>query len=155
MILALDLGTVTGFAYKENGKIISGTWDFSKVKHAGYKYVALHSEISYLLSTKTDLACVSFELVMRHAGTGAAHAYGGFMSQVQSACFLHDKNLPLVGRQVKTIKKHWTGNGNASKLQMIEEARRRGFSPKDDNEADALALLHLVLEEYQNGILLS
>ena len=43
--------------------------------------------------------------------------------------------------QSGTIKRHATGKGNADKDAMIAAARARGFSPADDNEADAIALL--------------
>ena len=43
---------------------------------------------------------------------------------------------------VGTIKRHVTGKGNADKEAVIEAVRRLGFAPADDNEADALALLH-------------
>jgi hypothetical protein len=38
---------------------------------------------------------------------------------------------------VGTIKRSLTGSGNASKGAV----ERRGFAPKDDNEADTIALL--------------
>lgn len=34
-----------------------------------------------------------------------------------------------------------TGSGNASKAAVIAAVQRQGFAPKDDNEADAIALL--------------
>lgn len=54
---------------------------------------------------------------------------------------------------VATIKRHadkftqsaqqldCTGKGNAPKEDVIRAMRAQGFLPKDDNEADALALL--------------
>jgi hypothetical protein len=42
---------------------------------------------------------------------------------------------------VGTSKKHATGRGNAPKQAMIDAARARGFSPADDNEADAISIL--------------
>ena len=47
---------------------------------------------------------------------------------------------------VGTIKRHATGKGNAPKEAMIAAARARGFSPADDNEADAIAILHWAIE---------
>ena len=44
-----------------------------------------------------------------------------------------------------TIKKHATGKGNANKAAMIATMQALGFQPADDNEADALALLHLAM----------
>jgi len=49
------------------------------------------------------------------------------------------RGVPYEGVPVGTIKRHATGKGNADKDAMIAAAR--GFSPADDNEADAIALL--------------
>ena len=45
-----------------------------------------------------------------------------------------------------TIKKHATGKGNAGKDDMIKAMQALGHPVTDDNEADALALLHWSLE---------
>ena len=45
-----------------------------------------------------------------------------------------------------TIKKHATGKGNASKTEVIDAMRALGHPVTDDNEADALALLHWALD---------
>ena len=50
--------------------------------------------------------------------------------------------IPYQGVPVGTIKRHVTGKGNADKQAVIDAVRRLGFAPADDNEADALALLH-------------
>ena len=39
-----------------------------------------------------------------------------------------------------------TGKGNANKDAIIAAARARGFSPVDDNEADAIAILLWAME---------
>lgn len=52
-------------------------------------------------------------------------------------------NVPLHPVGVGQVKKHWTGKGNADKLAMVETARAKGFHPKDNNQADALAILAL------------
>jgi Holliday junction resolvasome RuvABC endonuclease subunit len=56
------------------------------------------------------------------------------------------RGIPYQGVPVGSIKKHATGKGNASKEMMIAAAKARGFRPADDNEADALAILHWVIE---------
>jgi Holliday junction resolvasome RuvABC endonuclease subunit len=48
---------------------------------------------------------------------------------------------------VGTIKKHITGKGNADKLAVIKAVQALGFNPKDDNEADALALLSFAMKQ--------
>lgn len=81
-----------------------------------------------------------FEEVRRHVSTDAAHAYGGLLATLTSWCEHHQ--IPYQGVPVGTIKKYATGKGNASKDEMITAMRRRGHVPTDDNEADALAILH-------------
>jgi Holliday junction resolvasome RuvABC endonuclease subunit len=56
------------------------------------------------------------------------------------------RGIPYQGVPVGTIKRHATGRGNADKEAMIAAARARGFSPADDNEADAIAILHWAME---------
>jgi hypothetical protein len=79
--------------------------------------------------------------VRRHAGTDASHIYGGLMATLTAWAEL--RGVPYEGVPVGTIKRHATGKGNADKDAMIAaaRARARGFSPADDNEADAIALL--------------
>ncbi len=81
---------------------------------------------------------VVFEEVRRHIGTDAAHVYGGLMAVLTEWCEVH--KIPYEGVSVGTIKKFATGKGNADKKAMVEWAFGQGFSPIDDNEADALAL---------------
>ena len=80
-----------------------------------------------------------FEEVRRHAGTSAAHSFGGFLATLTAWCEHH--SIPYSGVPVGTIKKHVTGKGNAGKKEMGDAIRTLGFDPADDNEADALAIL--------------
>ncbi len=80
-----------------------------------------------------------FEEVRAHAGTDAAHIYGGFLGMLTAWCEEHE--VPYEGVPVGTIKRYATGKGNADKTKMVAVIRARGFAPADDNEADAIALL--------------
>lgn len=71
------------------------------------------------------------------------YTYGAFLGQLTAWCELHQ--VPYQGVPVATIKKHATGKGNAGKDEMVATARSRGHQPGDDNEADALAILHWAL----------
>ena len=86
---------------------------------------------------------IYFEEVRRHVGVDAAHAYGGFMATLTSWCEHHQ--IPYQGIPVGTIKKHITGKGSANKQAIISAVKALGFNPIDDNEADAIALLNLIL----------
>lgn len=143
-ILCLDLGTNTGFAAGSSGAVVSGTWNLkqSRFDGAGMRFVKLRTRLNEV-QTAYGAEVVFFEEVRRHAGTDAAHAYGGYLAMLQAWCEEH--KVPYEGVPVGEIKKSWTGKGNADKAAMLAEAWRRGFSPKDDNEADALALFHLAV----------
>ena len=88
---------------------------------------------------------VFFEEVRRHAGVDAAHAYGGFLAHLTAWC--EDHFCPYQGVPVGTIKKHATGHGNADKAAMVAAMQAKGYPVTDDNEADALALLHWALAQ--------
>ncbi|WP_045758558.1 crossover junction endodeoxyribonuclease RuvC [Xanthomonas albilineans] len=146
-ILTLDLGTHTGWALQHlDGTINSGTEHFTpqRFEGGGMRFLRFKRWLNEVLSTCNHIHTVYFEEVRRHAGVDAAHAYGGFMGHLTAWCEHHQ--IPYQGVPVGTIKKHATGKGNASKDDMIASARRRGHTPIDDNQADALALLHWVIE---------
>ncbi len=145
-ILALDLGTTTGWAiHDKTGSITSGIADFKIGRFEGGGMPFLRFK-QFLTETKNMLDgfdAVYFEEVRRHIGTDAAHKYGGFMDQL-TAWGEHHK-IPYQGVPVGTIKKHITGKGNANKQDVINAVKAKGFNPIDDNEADAIALLDFIL----------
>jgi Holliday junction resolvasome RuvABC endonuclease subunit len=147
VILALDLGTTTGWAVRsQGGAILSGSELFrpNRFDGGGMRYLRFFNWISDLDRLSGPLSMIVFEEVRRHAGTDAAHVYGGFMATLTSWAELRE--VPYQGTPVGTIKRFATGKGNASKPQMIEAMRAKGFTPADDNEADALALLLWAVE---------
>ena len=146
-ILALDLGTHTGWAlWQADRSTTSGTEHFApqRFEGGGMRYLRFKRWLTELKNSAEGLDAVFFEEVRRHAGVDAAHAYGGFMAHLTAWCEHHQ--IPYQGVPVGTIKKHATGKGNAGKADMIVAMRARGFSPTDDNEADALALLGWALD---------
>ena len=146
-ILTLDLGTHTGWAlHLPDASITSGTQHFKpqRFEGGGMRFLRFKRWLADLLSASGHINAVYFEEVRRHAGVDAAHAYGGFMGHLTAWCEHH--NIPYQGVPVGTIKKHATGKGNAGKDEMIASVQLRGHAPCDDNEADALALLHWAIE---------
>jgi hypothetical protein len=146
-ILALDLGTTTGWALRGNvGQIVSGTVSFrpSRYDGGGMRYVRFRAWLDQLADDAGAIAAIHYEEVRSHAGTDAAHIYGGLLATLTA--WAEQRSVPHQGAPVGTVKKHATGKGNAGKPAMIAAARARGFDPTDDNEADALAILHWALE---------
>lgn len=142
-ILALDLGAQMGWALtKRDGSIIGGSEAFAPAKHGGHgpRFLAFMTFLSQLRIMHGEIHVVYFEDVKRHAGTLAAHAYGGFLAILQVWCSVNGK-VPMYALGVGQIKKAWTGKGNADKATMIVWAKNRGLRPLDDNHADAMAIL--------------
>lgn len=145
-ILALDLGTTTGWALMAcDRSVTSGTESFKphRFEGGGMRFLRFKRWLTEIKQTSDSIDAVYFEEVRRHLGVDAAHAYGGFMAHLTAWCEHHQ--IPYQGVPVGTIKKHATGKGNASKDEMIAAAKARGHLPADDNEADALALLYYAL----------
>lgn len=145
-VLALDLGTVTGWATAHGTSVSSGSQVFrpGRYEGGGMRFLRFRRWLNEVHSALGEINAVYFEEVRRHAGTDAAHIYGGFLATLSEWC--EANNIPYQGVPVGTIKKHATGKGNCGKEEMIQAAKSRGFNPGCDNEADALALLDLVLQ---------
>jgi hypothetical protein len=146
-MLALDLGTTTGWALRgRDGLITSGTASFKPGRYdgGGMRYLRFTNWLAEIERLSGPIAAIWFEEVRRHTGTDAAHVYGGLMATLTAWAEL--RGVPYQGVPVGTIKRHATGHGNAPKGAMIAAARARGFGPADDNEADAIALLLWAIE---------
>ena len=151
-ILALDLGTTTGWALRgSDGHITSGSESFrpQRFEGGGMRFLRFKRWLTEIKQSCDGIDALHFEEVRRHVSTDAAHAYGGFLATLTAWCEHHQ--IPYQGVSVGTIKKHATGKGNASKDEMVASARARGHAPADDNEADALALLHWAVQHHDIG----
>lgn len=144
-VLALDLGTRMGWALANGfGRISSGTNNFkpNRFDGGGMRYLLFERWLN-LIHTTSPIKIVYFEEVRGHIGTDAAHIYGGFMGTLTSWC--EERKIPYQGVHVSIIKKFIAGKGNASKQDVIQAVKGRGFLPVDDNEADAISLLLYVI----------
>jgi Holliday junction resolvasome RuvABC endonuclease subunit len=147
-ILALDLGTTTGWALQgSDGAITSGTQSFKpqRFEGGGMRYLRFKRWLLEIKTLQNGLQEIYFEEVRRHASTDASHVYGGFLGLLSVFCEHH--HIAYQGVPVGTIKRHATGKGNAGKQEVIGAMQRLGHAPADDNEADALALLHWALAQ--------
>ena len=152
MVLCLDLGTKTGWAFRSPDALItSGTAEFrhDRYQGGGMRFLKFKHWLDKMLTTVTQIDAIYFEEVRRHLGVDAAHAYGGFLAHLSAWCEQH--GIAYEGVPVGTIKRHVTGKGNACKAKVIQAVRQRGHHPDDDNEADALALLHWVIDTRIGG----
>jgi hypothetical protein len=148
-ILALDLATNTGWALRlADGQIISGTVSFrpSRYDGGGIRYLRFRSWLDSMAADAGGIGVIHYEEVRRHVSTDAAHVHGGLLATLTSWC--EQRSIAYQGVPVGTIKRHVTGKGNADKQAVIAAVRKRGFSPADDNEADAIAILLWAIETH-------
>lgn len=147
-VLALDLGTTTGWAFGTVTRthIMSGVMQLKpgRFDSSSMRFIRFRKQLDEICGVeKPDV--IVFEEVRRHAGTDAAHVYGGLMATLQ--VYATEAGIPYEGVPVGAIKKHATGKGNADKAAMIAAVVKWGYRPADDNEADAIALCRLKLRE--------
>ena len=156
-LLALDLGQKTGWCLRHpDGHYVGGTADFSgQAERIGLRYYyfrrfLIRRELE-LAPGHEPLAAVCYEKVQfvpKMGGLKAAQAWAGFEAILTSWC--EYKDIPYIGVPVGTLKKDFTGRGNASKEEMLDHARALGWKPVDDNHADAIALMSYYEVNHEN-----
>lgn len=140
-VVGIDPGLHCGYAVidEDTGdRIDSGVWELKTTDDGlGMIGLRLRRHLLELLGTGKVVA-LAYEDVARHAGTKAAHKYGGIIQVVTMTCDSCGMHA-YTGIPVGTIKKTATGKGNASKGAMVDAAMRRfGIVLPGEDEADAL-----------------
>ena len=96
-LLTLDLGTKAGFCVGARvGALASGTGNFKPGRYdgGGMRFVRFRKWLDELQEAY-PIDRVAFEEVRRHAGTDAAHVYGGLLATLTAWC--EDHNIPYEG----------------------------------------------------------
>jgi hypothetical protein len=146
-VIALDLGTITGFALRAaDTNAVSGTVSFrpSRYDGGGIRYLRFRAWLDSIAEDTGSISAVYYEEVRRHLSTDAAHVHGGLLATLTAWC--EQRSIAYQGVPVGTIKRFVAGRGNADKAAVIKAIRARGYSPVDHNEADAIAILLWALE---------
>ena len=140
-IIALDMATQTGYA-ANTAPWISGSVCFpvKRGESPGMRFIRFRAwlyETLEVMLGEIDLICYE---QAHHRGGAATAVCVGMVAILQAFAAEHDIELMTV--HTATLKKYATGNGRASKEDMIQAARER-FDREimDDNEADALFIL--------------
>lgn len=143
-LLALDLATVTGYAYLKSleDTPISGACRMVSVDKSGAGFFICFEKFIDELITRFNPHTIVLEAPFIGAmrNLNVARRLIGFTILTEMAAVKH--SVPRV-REVAhgSVKKFFTGNGHASKEDMIFKCQQKGWDPQDDNEADALAIL--------------
>lgn len=152
-ILALDLGSKTGYAYQTRaGAITSGTWRLATAKElkeqegreGDCRFCRLVENVREIV-LREGIETLGFEDVQFSTYTAQTQLWATF----RGAVWLLGCQIPTLTVEavpVGTLKKFATGHGAATKDMMAAALRRthpeffHGRTP-DDNEVDALHLL--------------
>jgi Holliday junction resolvasome RuvABC endonuclease subunit len=144
-ILALDVATVTGWAWADG----YGEESFHPTprESKGMRFIKFNGWLDGMIrDIKPDL--IVYE--QPHARGGAANqALGGLVAILQKKCI--ESGIEYTCVHSGELKKFATGKGNANKERMIEAAKERYGIDGDltDNEADALHIYHWALKEFE------
>ena len=146
-ILALDLGSTTGWALRNDRcRILHGTAEFrpTRFEGGGMRYLRFERWLDETRKIAGGIDAVYFEEVRRHVGTDAAHVYGGFLATLTAWC--EEQSIPT--RACRSAPSSVTPAARAmpTSRRVIAAIRERGFEPADDNEADAIAILLWAIE---------
>lgn len=141
--LALDLGSTCGWAMHNSQGVTSGTISFKK---KGKFHDSGYSDLYVFLTEKFMLdEAIEIAVEKPHAGRfiNPLRILFGLLAIVHF--FANRYQVTLTEYSPKAIKKFATGNGNADKKRMVLAVQEGYPKVTDNNEADALALLHLHL----------
>ena len=151
-ILALDLGTTTGWALRSaDGRINSGTVSFrpSRYDGGGIRYLRFRAWLDSMASDAGGIGVVHYEEVRRHVGTDAAHVYGGLLATLTAWC--EQRAIAYQGVPVGTIKRFIAGKGNADKAGGDRRRPRARLQPRRRQRGRRLAILLWAIET-QGGV---
>lgn len=146
-ILALDISkTNTGWAAGGYGKAIEfGSRSFAG---CGARPIVGHRFAAFVdrMVTVFKPAVLVIEAPLLYGGAPFLLIPMGY--EAEKAAYRH--NIKFHEFQPNSIKKFMAGTKNASKGDMVHAARARGHKVKNDDEADAVAIL-LMYEARTNG----
>lgn len=134
-ILALDLGTTTGYCCEH----VYGTqvFDVKRGESPGMRFLRLRKWLDEIVQLAGPIDLIVYEQA-HHRGGAATACCVGMVSHVLS--FAADKEIDVMPVHTATLKKWATGSGRAGKPEMIAAAKAKGYDPDDDNDADACLL---------------
>jgi Holliday junction resolvasome RuvABC endonuclease subunit len=155
-VLAIDPAESCGFALgsTERGLIDSGTWFLGPEKRKkkgeakepdGKKILRLFARLGETFD-RQEHDMVVYETPAFGTYPLALISHAKFIAAIELFCETWE--IPYRGYTPTQIKKFACGSGNAKKTDMLRAARLRFLLHKDDatdDEADAVALLHLAL----------
>lgn len=141
-ILAIDQATKCGLAYELVGqkpKVELWKLEIGNKESQGMKWIRFESRLKAFI-VSNNIKVVAYELPAGRNINPIIHS-SKLIGVIEKICA--ELDIEYIELSASGVKKFATGNGNAGKPLMIEFAKKLwGYEGKDDNEADALHILH-------------
>jgi hypothetical protein len=153
-LLSLDLAIRTGWCFGTAGsKPRWGAFSLGEVvdNDFGRIYAKLFQWLGDFVALEKPDRLV-FEAPLpgpRQSSANAARILLGAATVTELVCQLNSIGCREVA--VSTVRKHFCGNGNAKKADVMEACARRGWQVTDHNAADACALWDFACSVYYPG----
>ena len=147
-ILSLDLGSTTGWAFYSGG-VIRKSGVVSLKRDANDKPGTRFLKFYNWLNKFSTIKEIVYEDVPRFESGASAKVYCGLLALVQMHCLAHGIRMTCI--KAKTVKKEFSGNGNADKGLICKVAHKLGWCGGKSNtqdghdEADAVAIMWVTL----------
>ena len=147
-ILAIDPGTHCGYA-NNYCKDSSGTWELKpkRLEGPGVRYLRFKNALTQMIAYGAEM--IVFEEVRRHAGTAAAHVYGGLIAVLMALC--EEKDILYTSVPIGTWKKDICGKGNTKPSVYLGYVLTHiNAKCKTEDEAAALCILQWAERQYDS-----
>ena len=146
-VITLDLATSTGWARLRGDEITYGTYRLpSTGKDLGRFLVPFHD---WLMLFAQGADHVFFEAPYSGKSQDAARKLFALAAMTEYVC--HKLEVNCWDENISTVTKHFCGRcpprRDEKKALTIWTCKAMGWNPKNDDEADALALLHLAVHK--------
>ena len=143
-IAAFDQATKCGVCYQksnENYKVELWNLKINSKTSQGMKWITFESRLRQFI-LKNEIKILAYELPSGRNINPIIHS-SKMIGIIEKVCV--EMSVEYYEMSASEIKKFATGNGNAGKPLMIEFAKQLwGYEGDDDNEADAIHILHLL-----------
>jgi len=143
-VAAFDQATRCGVAFQHSGMPFQvELWDLKiKSKESqGMKWIRFEARLRKFLESN-QIKVLAYELPSGRNINPIIHS-SKLIAIIEKVSV--EMGIEYLELSASEIKKFATGNGNANKALMIESAKTVwGYEGNDDNEADALHILHLL-----------
>ena len=154
-VLALDLSTRTGWAFGSAGSgPVHGVWLLGKMSEGGRVFSCLMASLQDAIAVhQPDLVIMEAPLPPQaQTAANTARLQFGLAAHVETVCFEH--GVRLEEERAGDVRRAVLGTFRADKSTIIEWCQRQGWTPAEDNDADALVLLRyrLDVEARRHGV---